>query len=116
MTKSTWIMLAMAIVAVIGFVQEPAQAKKACGAKGAQKCEEVEVTIDQVPAAVKKTILSQAGKNKIEEIEKKTKNGKVTYEAEWTEGEMEVEITVAPDGKLLKTEKEPKDDDDDDDD
>jgi len=58
---------------------------------------EVEVTIDQVPAAVKKTILKEAGKNKIEEIEKETKKGKVTFEAEWTEDEMEVEIKIAPD-------------------
>jgi hypothetical protein len=84
--------------------------------KGDDDEKEVEVTIDQVPAAVKKTILSQAGKNKIEEIEKETKKGKVTFEAEWTEGEMEVEIKVAPNGKLLKVEKELKDNDDDDDD
>ena len=49
--------------------------------RGKGKTEE-KVTMDQVPAAVKATILKEAGDNKITEIEKETKNGKVVYEAE----------------------------------
>ena len=78
---------------------------------------EKEVTIDQVPAAVKATILKEADGKKIEEIEEVSKDGKVIYyEAEWKDGGKEVEIEVAPDGKLLAEEVEDDDDDDDDDD
>ena len=78
--------------------------------------QERDVTIDEVPAAVKATILKEAGDNEIEEIEEETKNGVTTYEAEWHEGGKEIEIKVAPDGKLLAREVEDEDDDDDDDD
>jgi len=76
---------------------------------------EKDVTIDQVPAAVKATILKEAGDNKIDEIEEVSRDGKVIYyEAEWTSGGKEIEIEVAPDGKLLSKETEDADDDDDD--
>jgi len=78
---------------------------------------EKDVTIDQVPAAVKATILKEAGTNTIEEIEEVSKDGKVIYyEAEWKTGGKEIEITVDPKGKLLSKEIEEDDDDDDDDD
>ncbi|NQT87413.1 PepSY-like domain-containing protein [bacterium] len=66
--------------------------------------DEEAVSIDQVPAAVKATILKEAAGAKIEEIEKETKGGKTVYEAEFVVGGKEVEIEVAPDGKLLKRE------------
>ena len=77
---------------------------------------EKEVTIDQVPAAVKATILREAAGNEIEEIEVETEDGKTVYEAEWHEGGKEIEIEVAEDGTLLKKEIDDDDDDDDDDD
>ena len=81
---------------------------------GSGKKTEKEVTIDQVPAAVRATILKEAGDKKIEEIEEVSKDGKVVYyEAEWKDGGKEVEIEVAPDGKLLSKEVEDDDDDDD---
>ncbi|MBL7133458.1 MAG: PepSY domain-containing protein [Phycisphaerae bacterium] len=71
---------------------------------------EKEVTIDEVPAAVKATILKEAGNNKIEEIEEVSRDGKVVhYEAEWKQDGKEIEIEVAPDGTLLS--KETEDDD-----
>ena len=83
----------------------------------AGKESEKDVTIDQVPAAVKATILKEAGDNKIEEIEEVSKDGKVVYyEAEWKSGGKEIEIEVDPSGKLLSKEVEDDDDDDDDDD
>ena len=79
--------------------------------------DEKEVTIDQVPAAVKATILKEAGKNKITEIEEVSKDGKVIYyEAEIKVDGKEIDIMVAPDGKLLGKEIEDDDDEDDDDD
>ncbi len=70
------------------------------------------VLLDQVPAAVKATILREAGKNKIEEIEKETRGGKRIYEAEWVVGDEEIEIKVASDGTLLSKETAEADDDD----
>jgi len=77
---------------------------------------EVKVTLDQVPAAVKAAILKAAGGAKIKEIEKEVKKGKVVYEAEFVADGKEIEIKVAPDGKLLGRKVEADDDDDDDDD
>ena len=83
--------------------------------------DEKKLTIDQVPAPVKATILKEAGNNEIKEIEKETENGQTVYEAEWVADGKEVDIKVAPDGKLLKKEiededgDEAKDEDEDDD-
>ena len=86
------------------------------GREEKQEDGEVDVTLDQVPDAVKATILKEAAGNKIEEIERETRNGRTVYEAEWKVGGKEIEINVAPDGTLLKKETEDDDDEDDDDD
>jgi len=78
-------------------------------------CTEVELALGDVPAAVKATILKEANGAKIEEVEMATEGGKTFYEAEFEVGGKEVEIKVAPDGKLLGREIEDGDDDDDDD-
>jgi len=78
--------------------------------------DEVEVSLDQVPAAVKATILKEAAGHKIEEIERETRGGRTVYEAEWKADGKEIEIKVAPDGTLLKKEVEDDDEDGDDDD
>ena len=84
------------------------------GCKGEKT--EKKVTIDQVPEAARKTILKEAGSNKITEIEEETKDGVITYEAEWKADGKEIEITVDVAGKLLKKEVDDDDGDDDDDD
>ncbi len=72
------------------------------------------VSLDQLPPAVKATILAEAKGAQVREIEREnTKNG-VVYEAEWVENGHEVEIQVAPDGKLLGRQVEQEDDADDD--
>ncbi|MCH8804501.1 MAG: PepSY-like domain-containing protein [Planctomycetes bacterium] len=76
--------------------------------------DEQEVTLDQVPAAVKATILKESAGGKITEIERETKNGKVTYEAEFMLNGQEIEIKIAPDGTLLGREVEDEGDDEDD--
>jgi len=83
--------------------------------EGKGKKKEEKVTIDQVPPAVKATILREAGGNKIEEIEKETKDGKTVYEAEWKADGKEIELTVAEDGTVLKKKVEEGDKDEDDD-
>ncbi|GAI48767.1 unnamed protein product, partial [marine sediment metagenome] len=74
------------------------------------------IAIDQVPEAVRKTILREAGKHKISEIEQETENGVTVYEVEWDEDGREIEIKVSADGKLLDKETEDDEDDEDNDD
>ena len=76
---------------------------------------EVDVTLDQVPAAVKATILKEAAGHQIEEIERETRGGQAVYEAEWKTGGKEIEIKVAPDGTLLAKEVEDDEDEGEDD-
>lgn len=68
------------------------------------------ITWEQLPTSVQKTIHKEAGDHPIAEIEEVTAGSVVSYAAEWFEGENEVEITVAADGKLLGREVEPRDD------
>ena len=68
--------------------------------------EEVDVTLDQVPDAVRQTILREAAGATITEIERETRNGKTTYEAEFMSNGREIEIKIAPDGTVLKRETE----------
>jgi uncharacterized membrane protein YkoI len=75
--------------------------------------QEEEVALDQVPPAVKATILNQAAGAEIREIERETKGGKTIYEAEFLLNGAEIEIRVAPDGTLLGREVEDDDDEDD---
>jgi len=77
--------------------------------------DDIEVSIDAVPAAVKATILAQAQGNAIREIEMETENGQTVYEAEVVIDGQETDILVAADGTLLGTEVDDEDDDDDED-
>ena len=81
---------------------------------GAARADEQEVTLDQVPAAVKATILKESAGGKITEIERETTDGKTVYEAEFILNGEEIEIEIAPDGTLLGREVEQESDDEDD--
>ena len=76
---------------------------------------EVELTLAEVPAAVKATILKEAKGAAIKEVEKETKDGKTAFEAEFVVDGKEVEIMVDPAGKLLSREVEDEEDDEKDD-
>ena len=80
--------------------------------KEAKEANSTVVTLEQLPPAVRKTIEKEAGGNKIEEIEKETKDGKTVYEAEVTIDGKEWEIEVAEDGKLISKAEDKEDDDD----
>lgn len=80
----------------------------------AGNAQEEEVTLDQVPAAVKATILREAAGAEITEIEREVRNGKTVYEAEFLQGGQAIEIKVAPDGTVLAREVEDEDDNEDD--
>jgi uncharacterized membrane protein YkoI len=77
----------------------------ALAAWAAQESEE-RVTLDQVPAAVKATVLREAAGGEIKEIEVETEGGQTFYEAEFVRAGKIIEIKVAPDGTLLETEEE----------
>lgn len=73
--------------------------------------EEVHVTLEELPAAVRATLLKEAGGAAITEIERETEDGQTVYEAEFEVNGEEVEVKIAPDGTLLGREIEDKEED-----
>lgn len=67
---------------------------------------EEKVSIDQVPAPVKATILREMEGAQIKEIERETEHGKTVYEAEADRNGKEIEIKVTADGVLMEREEE----------
>jgi uncharacterized membrane protein YkoI len=63
--------------------------------------DEVQVSLEQVPALVKETILAEAQGGTIAEIELESENGQAVYEAEVVVDGQEIELTIAADGKLV---------------
>ncbi|RJP32656.1 MAG: hypothetical protein C4547_13115 [Phycisphaerales bacterium] len=74
------------------------------------------VAWEDLPQAVRDTILREANGATVREIEKEMRGGQVVYEAEWLVNGREVEIAVAADGTLLAGDDDGDDDDGDDDD
>ncbi len=68
--------------------------------------DEEEVSLDQVPPAVRQAILKLAGDAKIDEIERERKNGVVLYEAEWEVHGREAEVTLTASGEVIEFEEE----------
>ena len=71
-----------------------------------KKHDEVKVSMDQLPDAVKVTLMKEAGGGKIGEIAKETKDGKTVYEADVTIDGKEWELKIGEDGKLLNKKQE----------
>ncbi|MCK5565852.1 MAG: PepSY domain-containing protein [Planctomycetes bacterium] len=69
-----------------------------------------DLSLDQVPAAVKATIVEQAQDGEIKEIELEDEDGELLYEAKVVIDGQEYELKISPDGTLLS--KEVEDDDD----
>ena len=67
------------------------------------------ISLDQVPAAVKATLLSQGGT--IEEIEMETENGRTIYEADVLIDGQKTEVKVAANGSLIGKEADDEDND-----
>jgi uncharacterized membrane protein YkoI len=78
--------------------------------------DEQEVSIKELPKAVRVTILKQAKGGEIKKIERETEDGEVIYEAEVIMDGKEVELKVGPNGKLLAKEVEEQDGEEDADD
>ena len=85
---------------------------------------EQSVTMDEVPVAVRTTLMKEAGDGKVQEIDKQMWRGKTVYEADVLMGNQQKwEIAVREDGQLLRKmldeetdDEDDRDDDDDDDD
>jgi hypothetical protein len=69
--------------------------------KEGEEKDEVKVKIDQVPAAVKKTLDKESDNAKIDEVDKETDDGKTIYEADVKMNGHNYEIKVAEDGTLI---------------
>lgn len=106
MWKKHWKLISLMAVVCLGLCIGAIATKQVLDSEKA-------LTIDQVPAAVKATILAQANGATIQEIEMETKDGKTVYEAEVIINGQEVDIVVAPDGTLIGKETEDNDDGDD---
>lgn len=77
---------------------------------------EIEVSIDEVPAAVKETLLRESAGGKIEEIEKELDEGTWIYVVDIRLAGKRWEYEIAADGKLIEKELDNEDDGEDDDD
>jgi hypothetical protein len=60
-----------------------------------------DVSLDEIPDAARRTVLEQAGEHRIRELEEKVVDGKTVYEAELRIDGKEVEVVVAPDGRVV---------------
>jgi len=76
--------------------------------------EEEGISLEEVPEAVKATVLKEAAGAEIEELVRETEDAQIVYEAEFVVAGQTVEIEVAPDGMLLEREIDDDEDDDDD--
>jgi YD repeat-containing protein len=63
---------------------------------------EEQVLINDLPAAVKKTITQETGAHPLAEIDRLGREGNYFYTAEWTDGNQPREITVDAEGKLME--------------
>jgi len=68
--------------------------------------EEKEMSLDEVPAAVRSAIETYAAGGKIEEVCRETEGEAVVYEAEVERDSVEYGITVSAEGEILETETE----------
>ena len=78
----------------------------ATGAATGLAWDEEEVSLDQVPAKVRATLLKLAGDAKITEVERETEGGITTYEAEWEVNGLEIEVELTASGEVIEIEKE----------
>jgi len=96
MTRWTW-MLALALGGTSFALTSAARADDE------NEQNEKVVSLDQVPAPARTTILRQAAGAPILKVEQETERGKTVYEAHVNKGGEEIGITVNPDGTLVGT-------------
>ena len=60
------------------------------------------VQFNQLPPAVQQAIRQKAGRVQIEDIDRETRNGQVTYEASWKTGGTQQELLLSETGTILR--------------
>jgi uncharacterized membrane protein YkoI len=65
------------------------------------------LTMTQLPTQVQNTIRAHAGKVEIEDIDTRTENGRIIYDAFYKKNGLATELSVAEDGKLLDVHRSP---------
>lgn len=65
---------------------------------------DVEVFLDELPPAVRRTIQTVAGSNTVEEIDKSVEDGDTTYDVEVTLGDKTRSFTIGASGRLIDAE------------
>ncbi|MGD8240889.1 MAG: PepSY domain-containing protein, partial [Armatimonadota bacterium] len=109
MIKRYWVLLlAAACVSIIGIIGIAIAARSGGGET------EEQVSLGDVPAAVRVTIEKAAKGGTIREIERETENGQVVYEAEIAIGGKVLEVEIDANGKVLGWEAEDDEEDEDD--
>lgn len=73
---------------------------------GKDKDQDQELTIEQLPPAVRATLQAQAQGNPIKDIEKETEDGVTFYSADIIQGDKKLGVEIAENGQLLKSEPE----------
>jgi hypothetical protein len=62
------------------------------------------VKLEDLPTAVRQTIQREVKNGKITDIERQKDGNTIYYEVEYTAGNKDYELDIAPDGKLLRRE------------
>jgi hypothetical protein len=62
-----------------------------------------QITLDDLPEAVKAAALKEVGSNKIEDVESVTQGDKTVYEVEYTKDGKEIDLKIASDGKIISS-------------
>jgi uncharacterized membrane protein YkoI len=94
--RRAFVLLAGLVVTVAG-----------CNTSHSQREEnEVEVTLDQLPPAVRDTINRESGGAPVGKIEREQEKGKTIYEAKITKGTKTQEVKIDESGKVVGRENE----------
>lgn len=75
-------------------------------AEGEREEQEEQITMADLPPAVKAVVEQQTAGCEIKEIEKETKDDRMIYEVEFIREGQEIELKLAGDGTILKLEAE----------
>lgn len=81
-----------------------------CNTNREPKEQEVEVTLDQLPPAVKDTLTRESGGAPVGKIEREKEKGKVLYSAMITKGGKTWEVEIDGSGNVLEREEAGKED------
>jgi uncharacterized membrane protein YkoI len=96
MRRTAWLVLAVMSAGCAGM--------NGHGATKSEKDEgnETKIKFSEAPEAVQNTLSEQAGGQKIDSVDKETKDGKTVYEADAVINGTNYEIVVGADGTLIK--------------